>query len=104
VYAFPTADLRVRFYCFYIDCGKGVNILSVEENRLIAAGTVEEKIYQRQIMKTALANKVLQDPRQRRLFSQKYLKDLFTLKADNGSVISGGDGLTKTSELTKGDG
>jgi hypothetical protein len=25
-----TADLRVRFYCFYIDCGKGVNILSVE--------------------------------------------------------------------------
>jgi hypothetical protein len=72
--------------------------------RLIAAGTVEEKIYQRQIFKTALSNRVLQDPRQRRMFSQKDLKDLFTLKADNGSVISGGDGLTETGELTKGDG
>jgi hypothetical protein len=56
------------------------------------------------VSRTALANKVLQDPRQRRLFSQTDLKDLFTLKADNGSVISGGDGLTETSELTKDDG
>ena len=72
--------------------------------RLISAGTVEEKIYQRQIFKTALSNKVLQDARQRRLFSQKDLRDLFTLKADGGSVISGGDGLTETGELTKGDG
>lgn len=65
---------------------------------------MEEKIYQRQIFKTALSNKVLQDARQRRLFSQKDLKDLFSLKADNGSLISGGDGLTETGELTKGDG
>ena len=72
--------------------------------RLIAAGTIEEKIYQRQIFKTALSNKVLQDPRQRRLFSQKDLKDLFTLRADNGSLIAGGDGSTETSELTRGDG
>lgn len=72
--------------------------------RLITAGTVEEKIYQRQIFKTALSNRVLQDPRQRRLFSQKDLKDLFTLKSDSGSVVSGGDGSTETSELTKGDG
>jgi DNA excision repair protein ERCC-6 len=72
--------------------------------RLIAAGTVEEKIYQRQIFKTALSNRVLQDPRQRRLFSQRDLKDLFTLKADGGSVISGGEGLTETGELTKGAG
>ena len=72
--------------------------------RLIVAGTVEEKIYQRQIFKTALSNRVLQDPRQRRLFSQKDLKDLFTLKADSGSVVSGGDGFTETTQLTKGDG
>ena len=72
--------------------------------RLIAAGTVEEKIYQRQIFKTALSNRVLQDPRQRRLFSQKDLKDLFSLKIDEGSVISGGDGLTETGQLTKGEG
>jgi hypothetical protein len=47
---------------------------------------------------------VLQDPRQRRLFSQKDLKDLFTLKADGGSIEAGADGLTETTELTKGDG
>jgi DNA excision repair protein ERCC-6 len=69
--------------------------------RLITAGSIEEKIYHRQIFKTALSNKVLQDPRQRRLFSQRDLKDLFTLKADTGSVRSGGDGLTETGAVTK---
>jgi DNA excision repair protein ERCC-6 len=48
--------------------------------RLITAGTIEEKIYHRQIFKTALSNKILQDPRQRRLFSHNDLKDFFTLK------------------------
>lgn len=68
--------------------------------RLITAGTVEEKIYQRQIFKMALSNKILQDPRQRRLFSQRDLNDLFSLKADTGSLESGGDGLTETTEIT----
>ncbi len=72
--------------------------------RLIAAGTVEEKIYQRQIFKMALSNRILQDPRQRRLFSQKDLKDLFSLKVDSGSVISGSEGLTETGQWTKGEG
>jgi len=70
--------------------------------RLITAGTIEEKIYQRQIFKTALSNKVLQDPKQRRLFSQRDLRDLFTLGADTGSVRSGGDGITETSKVTRG--
>eukprot|EP00977_Amphora_coffeiformis_P014673 scaffold4162_cov162-Amphora_coffeaeformis.AAC.6 len=70
--------------------------------RLITAGTVEEKIYQRQIFKTALSNRVLQDPRQRRLFSQRDLRDLFTLKADAGSLRSGGDGSTDTASYTQG--
>lgn len=70
--------------------------------RLITAGTVEEKIYQRQIFKTALSNRVLQDPRQRRLFSQRDLRDLFTLKADTGNLRSGGDGSTDTASYTQG--
>jgi len=70
--------------------------------RLITAGTIEEKIYQRQIFKTALTNSVLQDPRQRRLFSQRDLRDLFTLKADTGSVRAGGDGITETGQATRG--
>ena len=70
--------------------------------RLITAGTIEEKIYQRQIFKTAMTNKVLQDAKQRRLFSQRDLKDLFSLSADNGSIRSGGDGITSTSAVTNG--
>mmetsp|Transcript_33130 Transcript_33130/g.37226 ORF Transcript_33130/g.37226 Transcript_33130/m.37226 type:complete len:1363 (+) Transcript_33130:107-4195(+) len=72
--------------------------------RMICAGTVEEKIYQRQIFKTALTNSVLQNSKQRRLFTQKDLKDLFSLKADNGSIVAGAEGITETTELTKGDG
>jgi DNA excision repair protein ERCC-6 len=72
--------------------------------RLITAGSIEEKIYQRQIFKTALSNKVLQDPRQRRLFSQRDLRDMFTLKGDTGSLRTGGDGLTETGQVTKGGG
>lgn len=66
--------------------------------------TVEEKIYQRQIFKTALANKVLQDPRQKRLFSQNDLRDLFTLKGDDGSLRSGAQGVTDTGRVTRGEG
>jgi hypothetical protein len=51
-----------------------------------------------------LTNKILQDPRQRRLFSQRDLKDFFTLKGDVGSVAGGGHGLTETGEITKGSG
>ena len=72
--------------------------------RLITAGTIEEKIYHRQIFKTSLSNKILQDPRQRRLFSQRDLRDLFTLKDDTGSVRGGSDGVTDTGALTKGAG
>ena len=64
--------------------------------RLITAGTIEEKIYHRQIFKTAISNQILQDPRQRRIFSQKDLKDLFTLKEDIGSMGKGGEGVTET--------
>ena len=64
--------------------------------RMITAGTIEEKIYHRQIFKTNLSNKVLQDPRQRRLFSQNDLKDFFTLKAE------GSEGITETGDLMGG--
>jgi hypothetical protein len=32
------------------------------------------------------------------------LKDLFTLKADSGSIVAGGEGLTETAKLTRGEG
>jgi len=76
----------------------------LNDTHCVTKGTIEEKIYQRQIFKTALSNSVLQNSKQRRLFTNKDLKDLFSLKADNGSIVGGNDGMTETSELTKGDG
>ena len=95
----PQVDAQARERAWRFGQERDVTIY-----RLIVAGTVEEKIYQRQIFKTALSNKILQDPKQRRLFSQRDLKDLFSLKEDGGSVISGGEGVTETSELTNGAG
>jgi hypothetical protein len=67
---------------------------------MITAGTIEEKIYHRQIFKTALSERVLQDPKQRRMFSQKDLKDLFTLKTND----TNGEKLSETAELMKSNG
>ena len=93
----PQTDAQARERAWRFGQTKEVTVY-----RLITAGTVEEKIYQRQIFKTALSNKILQDPRQRRLFSQRDLRDLFTLKADSGSLRSGAEGMTDTSMATKG--
>lgn len=93
----PQTDAQARERAWRFGQSREVTVY-----RLITAGTVEEKIYQRQIFKTALTNSVLQDPRQRRLFSQRDLNDLFTLKADSGSLRGGGDGLTETGEATRG--
>ena len=47
--------------------------------RLITAGTIEEKVYHRQLFKNFLKNSVLKDPMQRRLFRESFLKELFCL-------------------------
>jgi DNA excision repair protein ERCC-6 len=99
VFVFPPGDAQARERAWRFGQEREVTIY-----RLITAGTIEEKIYHRQIFKTALSNKILQDPKQRRMFSQRDLKDLFTLTADSGSVKSGGDGMTATSKITKGHG
>ena len=53
--------------------------------RLITQGTIEEKIYHRQIFKQFLSNKILRDPRQRRFFKAKDISDLFTFTEDQGN-------------------
>mmetsp|Transcript_21884 Transcript_21884/g.44963 ORF Transcript_21884/g.44963 Transcript_21884/m.44963 type:complete len:771 (-) Transcript_21884:124-2436(-) len=88
----PQTDAQARERAYRFGQERDVTIY-----RLITGGTIEEKIYQRQIFKTALTNQVLHDPKQKRLFSQKDLKDLFTLKADTK------DG-TETGEITRGRG
>lgn len=61
--------------------------------RLITRGTIEEKVYHRQIYKHFLTNKVLKNPQQRRFFKARDMKDLFTLQDDEGN------GSTETSNI-----
>ncbi|KAK8893556.1 DNA excision repair protein ERCC-6 [Tritrichomonas musculus] len=47
--------------------------------RLITVGTIEEKMYKKQIYKQFLSEKILKDPNQKRLFTPNSKKDLFRL-------------------------
>lgn len=77
----PSTDTQARERAWRIGQTKEVTIY-----RLITTGTIEEKIYHRQIYKSLLTEKVLRDPRQKRLFSSRDLRDLFSLGAEYESV------------------
>uniref|UniRef100_A0A8D8WWW5 DNA excision repair protein ERCC-6 n=2 Tax=Cacopsylla melanoneura TaxID=428564 RepID=A0A8D8WWW5_9HEMI len=71
----PATDVQARERAWRIGQEKQVTVY-----RLITAGTIEEKMYHRQIFKQFLANRVLNDPKQRRFFKQNDLMELFTLQ------------------------
>uniref|UniRef100_A0A224YWR3 DNA excision repair protein ERCC-6 n=1 Tax=Rhipicephalus zambeziensis TaxID=60191 RepID=A0A224YWR3_9ACAR len=74
----PSTDTQARERAWRIGQRRDVTIY-----RLLTAGTIEEKIYHRQIFKQFLTNRVLKDPKQRRFFKTNDLYELFTL-ADDG--------------------
>lgn len=86
----PSVDVQARERAWRLGQKKEVTIY-----RLMTAGTIEEKIYQRQIFKQFLANKVLNDPKQRTTLNLSDMHDLFTLGTDE-------DGGTETGQLFKG--
>ncbi|XP_051142683.1 protein CHROMATIN REMODELING 8 [Andrographis paniculata] len=81
----PSTDMQARERAWRIGQKKDVIVY-----RLITRGTIEEKVYQRQIYKHFLTNKILKNPQQRRFFKARDMKDLFTLNDD------GEDGSTET--------
>ena len=86
----PSTDVQARERAWRLGQKREVMIY-----RLMTAGTIEEKVYHRQIFKQFLTNKILRDPKQRQTFQLKDLHDLFTLgQAD--------DNATETSQLFKG--
>ena len=87
----PSTDVQARERAWRLGQKKDVTIY-----RLMTAGTIEEKIYHRQIFKQFLTNKILKDPKQRRFFKMNDLHDLFTL----GSADS--TGATETGNMFKG--
>ncbi|KLU89166.1 DNA repair and recombination protein RAD26 [Magnaporthiopsis poae ATCC 64411] len=110
----PSTDVQARERAWRLGQKKEVTIY-----RLMTAGTIEEKIYQRQIFKQFLTNKVLKDPSQRNGFAtMQDLHNLFTLASyeegntetgkmfkdsqvkasENGGDRAGGTPATKTGE------
>ncbi|KAK2807894.1 hypothetical protein FQN49_008765 [Arthroderma sp. PD_2] len=83
----PSTDVQARERAWRLGQKREVTIY-----RLMTAGTIEEKIYHRQIFKQFLTNKILRDPKQRQTFQMSDIQDLFTL---------GGDGPTETSQMFK---
>ena len=86
----PSTDVQARERAWRLGQKREVTIY-----RLMTAGTIEEKIYHRQIFKQFLTNKILKDPKQRQTFQMKDLHDLFTLGEAE-------DGTTETGELFQG--
>jgi DNA excision repair protein ERCC-6 len=87
----PSTDIQARERSWRLGQKREVEIY-----RLMSAGTIEEKIYHRQIFKQFLTNKVLKDPKQRQTFQMSDLHDLFTLGGENA------DGETETGNLFRG--
>ncbi|VEU19821.1 DEKNAAC100090 [Brettanomyces naardenensis] len=70
----PSTDIQARERAWRLGQKKDVTIY-----RLMIAGSIEEKIYHRQIFKQFLTNKILKDPKQKRFFKMTDMYDLFTL-------------------------
>lgn len=84
----PSTDVQARERAWRIGQTRDVTVY-----RLITRGTIEEKVYHRQIYKHFLTNKILKNPQQKRFFKARDMKDLFTLNVDDKS------GSTETSTI-----
>ena len=73
----PSTDIQARERSWRLGQKRQVEIY-----RLMSAGTIEEKIYHRQIFKQFLTNRVLRDPKKQQTFQMSDLHDLFTLGSD----------------------
>lgn len=76
---------------------------SVHVYRLITKGTIEEKIYRRQIFKTMVTNRILKDPRSLQMFKSSEIHDLFTLDSDDEDVVDNPQHESRQRELSNGE-
>lgn len=86
----PATDNQAKERAWRIGQQRNVTVY-----RLLSAGTIEEKIYQRQIFKNFLSNKILIDPNQKNVLTTSTLQGLFTLEDLNC------EGDTETAALFK---
>lgn len=74
----PTHDIQSIFRVYRIGQNKPVFIY-----RLVAQGTMEEKVYRRQVQKQGLAQRVLDEQQVGRFFSQGDLKELYMFECED---------------------
>ncbi|CAK1546992.1 unnamed protein product [Leptosia nina] len=86
----PATDNQAKERAWRIGQQRNVTVY-----RLLSAGTIEEKIYQRQIFKNFLSNRILVDPNQKNVLTTSTLQGLFTLEELNC------EGDTETASLFK---
>lgn len=77
----PSTDIQARERAWRIGQQRHVIIY-----RLLTAGTIEEKIYHRQVFKLYLTNRILKDAKQKRFFKTNDLHELFTLGHDDNNI------------------
>ncbi|KAG0204914.1 hypothetical protein BGX28_003293 [Mortierella sp. GBA30] len=93
----PSTDVQARERAWRLGQTRAVTIY-----RLMTSGTIEEKIYHRQIFKQFLTNKILKDPKQRRFFKSHDMADLFTLEGEDavgtetGGIFAGSEVAIKS--------
>ena len=90
----PSTDLQARERAWRLGQKRDVTIF-----RLMTKGTIEEKIYHRQIFKQFLTNKITRDPHQREGFQLSDLYDLFTLEEEDDKELETTK-LFKNAEVT----
>ena len=79
----PMTDLQAKERAYRIGQTSSVIVY-----RLVTSGTIEEKIYHRQVFKQFLTQKILRDPKQTRSFFQSSgLRDLFKLNERSGGAL-----------------
>lgn len=79
----PMTDLQAKERAYRIGQTSSVIVY-----RLVTSGTIEEKIYHRQVFKQFLTQKILRDPKQTRSFFQSSgLRDLFKLSDKPGGAL-----------------
>ncbi|KAM7537439.1 hypothetical protein Aperf_G00000064025 [Anoplocephala perfoliata] len=91
----PSTDAQARERAWRIGQNREVAVY-----RLLTSGTIEEKVYERQIFKQFLTNRVLKNPHQQRLFKLTSVQDLFTLSDEIASRPSDASGGLPTKHVS----
>jgi DNA excision repair protein ERCC-6 len=78
----PSTDAQARERAWRLGQTRPVTVF-----RLLTRGTIEEKMYHRQIFKHFLTDRVLRDPKQQRFFRSTDLAELFTYTGGLGVLI-----------------